>query len=155
MKQIDKHIPSPKDIFPLGSAEATILGPIDIRLAQDNVNNSSIVLRIVYGNTSFLFTGDAEEEEELSIVKSHTRIRSTLIKVGHHGSNSSTVEAFIDAVRPKVAIISVGSDNSYGHPHDAVLRRIQRYTPDIYRTDLSGEIICISDGSSLSIATER
>ena len=148
-------IPSPRDSFYLGSAEVTILGPIDMSLAQGNVNNSSIILRIVYGNTSFLFTGDAEEEEELSIVSSRIRIKSTLIKVGHHGSNSSSTVEFINAVRPKVAIISVGKGNDYGHPHEAALKRIQTYASEIYRTDLQGEIICTSDGSNLSIKTER
>lgn len=151
----DITIPSPGDTFHLGSAEVAILGPVDMRLAQDNVNNSSIVLRIVYGNTSFLFTGDAEKEEELSIVGSRRRIRSTLIKVGHHGSNSSSSAKFMAAVRPKVAVISVGKDNDYNHPHDAAIKRIQKYAAEIYRTDLQGGIVCTSDGSSLSITTER
>ncbi|SHI24644.1 competence protein ComEC [Butyrivibrio fibrisolvens DSM 3071] len=144
-------VPKAGDTFGLGSATVQIVGPIDMSLAEDNVNNSSIVLRIKYGSTSFLITGDAEEAEELSIVKSRFNIKSDVMKIGHHGSNTSTSEEFIKAVDPDYCIISVVEDNAYGHPHDVVLDRIEEYGAQIYRTDLYGEITCISDGKEISL----
>lgn len=148
-------VPTPGDTFSLGRATVTILGPIDKSLAVENVNNSSIVLRIVYGETSFLFTGDAEEAEELSLGHSNTELRSTLLKVGHHGSYTSSCENFIKAVSPEYAVISVGKDNEYGHPHDGPLSRLLKYCDAIYRTDLNGEIVVTSDGRTLSFSVER
>ena len=131
-------VPKAGEIFSLGSATVQIVGPIDMNLAENNVNNSSIVLHIKYGATSFLITGDAEEAEELSIVESSFDIKSNVMKIGHHGSYTSTSEAFIKAVGPEYCIISVGEDNVYGHPHDEVMDRIEKYGAQIYRTDLNG-----------------
>ena len=103
-------VPKAGEIFSLGSATVQIVGPIDMSLAEDNINNSSIVLHIKYGSTSFLITGDAEE---LSIVESHFDIKSNVMKIGHHGSYTLTSEAFIKAVGPEYCIISVGEDNAY------------------------------------------
>lgn len=142
-------IPSPGETLELGSATVTFLAPIDMSLAETNVNNSSIILRIVYGKTSFLFTGDAEIEEELSLLKAGTDIQSTVLKVGHHGSYTSSSEEFLAAIDPDYAVISVGMGSEYGHPHDAALERISKFCPVIYRTDLNGEVICYSDGLKL------
>lgn len=148
-------VPAPGDMFSLGQATVTILAPIDSSLAIENINNSSIVLRIEYGDTSFLFTGDAEEAEELSIIEARSNIRSTLLKVGHHGSYTSSSEKFLKAVSPEYAIISVGENNEYGHPHEGPLERLTQYCSTIYRTDINGEIICTSDGHVLTFITER
>ena len=148
-------IPSAGDTFTFGNATVTIMGPVDSSLAKDNENNTSIVLKVTYGNTSFLFTGDAEEDEELSIVKSGYDIRSTVLKVAHHGSYTSTSESFLDAVKPDYCIISVGKDNLYGHPHDAVLDRIEECGAKIYRTDELGEIVCRSDGKTVFFSNEE
>ena len=113
-------VPSAGDCFELGNAKVTILAPIDMTLAAINENNSSIILRIEYGSTSFLFTGDAEIDEERSVVESQQVLQSTLLKVGHHGSYTSTSEEFLKAVNPEFAVISVGANNDYGHPHDRV-----------------------------------
>ena len=145
-------VPSAGDCFELGNAKVTILAPIDMTLAVLNENNSSIILRIEYGSTSFLFTGDAEIDEELSVVESQQVLQSTLLKVGHHGSYTSTSEDFLKAVNPEYAIISVGSNNEYGHPHDIVLNRLSKYCQEIYRTDIVGEIICSSDGEKLTFS---
>jgi competence protein ComEC len=99
-----------------------------------------------------LFTGDAEIDEELSVVESQQVLQSTLLKVGHHGSYTSTSEDFLKAVNPEYAIISVGSNNEYGHPHDIVLNRLSKYCQEIYRTDIVGEIICSSDGEKLTFS---
>lgn len=145
-------VPSAGDCFELGNAKVTIFAPIDMTLAALNENNSSIILRIEYGSTSFLFTGDAEIDEELSVVESQQVLQSTLLKVGHHGSYTSTSEDFLKAVNPEYAIISVGSNNEYGHPHDIVLNRLSKYCQEIYRTDIVGEIICSSDGEKLTFS---
>jgi competence protein ComEC len=116
-------------------------------LAETNTNNSSIVLRIEYGSTSFLFTGDAEAEEEMSILSENFDIQSTVLKVGHHGSYTSTSAEFLAAVNPEYAVISVGEGNEYGHPHDEPLARLRSQCGSVYRTDLDGEIVCTSDGT--------
>lgn len=148
-------IPSAGDNFMLGHAEVTILAPINMELAQNNANNSSIVLQIVYGNTSFIITGDAEDVEEQTILKAGYDIKSTVLRVGHHGSNTSTSEDFLMAVDPDYSVISVGKENQYDHPHEEVLQRLQDSGTVIYRTDLNGEIDCISDGESVTFKTER
>ena len=119
---VDITVPQPGDKFDLGSAEVTVLGPVE---AYTEVNNTSLVLRIVYGRTSFLFTGDMEQEAEKALVASGRWLASTVLKVGHHGSDSSSSYAFLQAVRPRYAVISVGEDNEYGHPDAAVLQRLE------------------------------
>lgn len=143
-------VPSPGDTIMLGVAKITFIGPVDMSLAEINHNNASIILRIEYGSTSFLFTGDAEIEEEISVIGTRSELRSTLLKVGHHGSYTSSSEAFVAAVDPDYAVISVGKDNEYGHPHNVVLERLQNYCPVIYQTNLLGEIVCYSDGATLT-----
>lgn len=148
-------VPSAGDCFELGNAKVTILAPIDMTLAAINENNSSIILRIEYGSTSFLFTGDAEIDEERSVVESQQVLQSTLLKVGHHGSYTSTSEEFLKAVNPEFAVISVGANNDYGHPHDIVLNRLSLYCQQIYRTDVVGEIVCCSDGEKLTFSFKQ
>lgn len=147
-------VSSPGDTIRLGIAKITFIGPVDMSLAEINHNNASIILRIEYGATSFLFTGDAEIEEELSVIGTGTELGSTLLKVGHHGSYTSSSEAFIAAVDPDYAIISVGEDNEYGHPHEIALERLKQYCMEIYRTDVRGEIVCYSDGTDLTFYFE-
>ena len=141
-------IPAAGDSFDLGSAAVTFLGPIS---ASDNLNDTSLVLRIVYGETSFLFAADAERDEEIEILESGRTVRSTLLKVGHHGSETSTSLPFATAVDARYAVISVGP-NDYGHPSETVLDRLAKC--EIYRTDLDGTIICTSNGKELEFKTE-
>lgn len=145
-------VPSIGETFLLGNATVTVVGPV---FQSTSDNNNSIVLRIDFGNTSFLFTGDAEEEEEFSILKSGANIRSTILKVAHHGSSSSCSDCFLDAVQPTYAVISVGKDNSYFHPTNATLDKIKQRDITLYRTDLQGTIICSSDGNSVSFHVEK
>ena len=142
-------IPKAGDIFSLGDATVEIVAPIDMTLAESNTNNSSIVLRITYGDTSFLLMGDAETEEERSILDAGCNIKSTVLKVGHHGSSTSTSLDFLTAVSPEDCVISTGINNSYGHPNEDVLERIDSIGATIYRTDLDGDIICMSDGKKV------
>lgn len=140
-------IPSVGDTFSLGDAEVTVIA---VNSVPDDTNNTSIVLRIVYGETSFLFTGDAEEPAEDVILQSGQDIQSTVLKVGHHGSRTSTSEAFLDTVNPAYAVISCGKDNSYGHPHDITLAKLQSKDIEVFRTDEMGDIYCTSDGKDVT-----
>ncbi len=117
-----------------------------------SLNNYSLVLKLVYGNTKFLFTGDAEELSENEI---NTDISADVIKIGHHGSNTSTSAKFLAKVNPKYAIISVGENNSYNHPSIETIEKIKQYTNNIYRTDLNGTIIIKSNGIDINAILER
>ena len=144
-------IPKAGDSFMLGSSVVTILG---VNASQE-VNDTSIVLKIEYGETSFLFTGDAERAAEQVLVDSGVDLSATVLKVGHHGSETSTGYVFLREVMPKYAVISVGEDNSYGHPTEDVLSRFRDADVTVYRTDMQGDIYCTSDGSSVSFSTEK
>ncbi len=150
---VEITVPAAGGSFSLGSASVQILGPI--RLDAPDPNNTSIVLRVVYGNTSFLFTGDAEREEEQDILAAGYELESTVLKVGHHGSETSTTYPFLREIMPQYAVISVGADNSYGHPTEETLSRLRDAGAQVYRTDLQGDIVCTSDGETVSFAVER
>ncbi len=146
-------VPSAGDRFMLGSASVQVVGPV--RPDTDEPNNTSLVLRIVYGETSFLFTGDAEKEEEEDILAAGYELDSDVLKVGHHGGSASTTDLFLQAVSPQYAVISVGKGNSYGHPSNEVLKRLDGAGAQVYRTDLQGDIVCISDGKAVQFSVER
>lgn len=145
-------IPSPGDSFMLGSASVTIIGPLS---SSDEPNNTSIVLKIQYGKTSFLFTGDAELDEETEILDAGYDISCTVLKTGHHGSSTSTGYRWLREAAPEYAVISVGADNSYGHPHESTLSRFRDAEVTVFRTDLQGHIICRSDGETVTFEVER
>lgn len=145
-------VPAAGDSFSLGSATVKILAPIS---KSDDPNNMSIVVRIVYGDTSFLFTGDAEREEEQDILNVGYDLESTVLKVGHHGSANSTSYPFLREIMPEYAVISVGSGNSYGHPTEEALSRLRDADVKVFRTDMQGHIICTSDGNSVSFTVEK
>jgi len=144
-------IPSVGDTFNVGSATVQFLSPA---YQYTDTNDTSIVVRIVYGNTSFLFTGDAEWEPEHDMVDSGFDLSATLLKVGHHGSDTSTSYVFLREIMPQYAVISVGADNTYGHPTEDTLSRLRDADVIVYRTDLQGDIICYSDGTNLTFETE-
>lgn len=157
VKYLDKQgvsitVPRAGDTFSLGSAQAQIVGPIR---SSDEPNNTSIVLRLVYGETSFLFTGDAEREEEQDILAAGYTLDSTVLKVGHHGSDTSTSYPFLREIMPQYAVISVGAGNSYGHPTEAALSRLRDAGVTVYRTDLQGEIHCVSDGKNVTFQVKK
>ncbi len=121
---------------------------------KDNLNNTSIVFKLIYGQTSFLFVGDAEAPVEKYLLKKMAAgavesLRADVLKAGHHGSHSSTGEEFLNAVKPRMAIISAGRGNDYGHPHLRTLRRLERHSVQIYRTDTMGDIKLVSDGEKI------
>ena len=144
-------IPNAGDRFTLGSAQVQILGPVQ---KSNDPNNMSLVLRVQYGQTSFLFTGDAEREEEQDILALGLPLNSTVLKVGHHGSENSTTYPFLREVMPDYAVISVGNGNSYGHPTEATLSRLRDAGVQVLRTDRSGTIICTSDGQAVTFSAE-
>lgn len=117
-----------------------------------NLNNYSIVLKITYGDVSFLYTGDVEEE---SLDEITSDIHADVLKVGHHGSDTSTSKTFLDKVQPKYAVISVGEKNSYGHPAASTIELLQEYTNNIYRTDINGTVVISTDGVNINVRTER
>lgn len=119
----------------------------------DDTNDYSAVLRLVYGKNSFLFTGDAETQSETEMLRLGSQLKANVLKVGHHGSRTSSTAAFLKLVAPKYAIISVGKDNSYGHPTGEALARLGSVGATIYRTDESGTIVCGSDGETITFKT--
>ena len=129
---------------------AVMVGPVKDTYEEDN--NYSAVIKITFGNTSFLMTGDAESESEQDMINSGANLQSTVLKVGHHGSKYSTSDEFLSAVRPEYAVISVGH-NSYGHPTAEVLNRLKAHGVKIFRTDTQGTITAISDGKSVKFNT--
>lgn len=145
--------PKTGDYVSLGSSTVEFLAPIDEK--GKDTNNTSIVLKITYGDTSFLFTGDAEREEEEEILASGADLKSTVLKTGHHGSNTSTSYPFLREVMPQYAIISCGKDNSYGHPHEETLSKFSDAGVEVLRTDESGHIVIKSDGKTLTFVTEK
>lgn len=147
-----KH-PNVGDEIQLGSSMVEFLGPVDEN--GKDLNSTSIVLKITYGNTSFLFTGDAESDEEEEILNSGADLKSTVLKVGHHGSRTSTSYPFLREVMPQYAVISVEKGNSYGHPNEETLSKLSDAGVEVYRTDESGDIVMTSDGNSISITTSK
>ena len=145
------EVPQTGDSWTLGSASVQIIGPVQ---TYSDPNNGSLVLRVDYGGTSFLFTGDMEQTAEADLMDSGANVRADVLKVGHHGSPTSSSEAFLEAVAPSIAVISVGEDNDYGHPSADVLARLEALGTTIYRTDTQGEIIITSDGQALTVTTD-
>jgi len=117
----------------------------------DDLNNYSIVMKVTYKETCFLFTGDAEKLSEEEMLKRNYDLRADVLKVGHHGSNSGTSEEFLSAVSPKYAIISVGKNNDYGHPHKETLERLAAHGVEVYTTADNGKILVTSDGKNIKV----
>ncbi len=145
--------PDDGDNFMLGSAQVEILGPVNEK--GKDINSTSIVLRIDYGETSFLFTGDAESDEEGDIIENSGNLKATVLKVGHHGSDTSTSYQFLREVMPMYSVISVGKDNSYGHPDESIISRLEDSGTKILRTDECGDIIMTSDGKNIDVNTSK
>lgn len=145
-------IPTPDMEFSIGSADCTILA---VNTVENDPNNSSIVMKIVYENTAFLFSGDAEQEVETAIIEAGYDISCTVIKIPHHGSDSSLSYRWLNESKPKYGIISVGKDNQYGHPTENTLSKLRDADVIVYRTDMQGHIICISDGNDVEFVIQK
>ena len=146
------EVPAVGTTWPLGGATVTMVGPV---AQYSDTNDTSIVLRIEYGSTSFLLTGDMEKTAETDLVNSGVNLRADVLQVGHHGSSTSTGYLFLNSVLPEMAVISCGVNNKYGHPHEETLSILRDAGVDVYRTDLQGTITIGSDGQSFTVGTER
>lgn len=130
-----------------------LIGPVGS--GYDDLNSYSIVARLVSGNYSFLFTGDMESDAEQEMADSWIDVRADVLKVAHHGSSSSSTKAFIGRVGAEYAVISVGEDNSYGHPTNEVLKRLSAFGYEILITMEYGDIVFVTDGNELSYVTTK
>jgi len=138
------------------AAEVRILSPLPGK-TYDDLNNTSIVCRVRFGDTSILLTGDAESIAERDMLETLPAelLRATVLKAGHHGSNSSSSPDFLDAVSPKAAVISCGLDNAYGHPHEETLESLAQRDIRVYRTDQDGTVHITLDGKGYTVETEK
>ena len=146
------EVPAVGTVWPLGSATVTLLGPVK---QYDETNDTSLVLRIDYGSTSFLLTGDMESDAERDLVESGANLKADVLQVGHHGSSTSSSYIFLNAVLPEMGIISCSVNNKYGHPHEETLSILRDAGVGVYRTDLMGTITIGSDGANYTVSSEH
>lgn len=147
-KKITVTTPVVGSSFKLGDAVCTIVGPVNTD--PNDLNTYSIVLKVTYGNNSFLFTGDAVKSNELGMIKAGYDLSADVLKVGHHGVFTSTTQKFLDKVNPKYAVISVGAGHLKGPPAPEVLARLYNNKINTFRTDINGSIVCTSNGSEIT-----
>lgn len=121
----------------------------------DDLNNYSVVIKLTYGTTSYLFTGDAEKEAELDILENGADVDADVLKVGHHGSSTSSCDEFYEAVSPEICVIQCGEGNSYGHPHKEIMGTINSSGAKVYRNDTDGTVIVYSDGDEIFVKTSK
>ena len=148
-------VPAPGDQFHLGSATCTVLGPVK---EYEDPNHTSIVLKVSYGDSDFLFTGDSEvgpENDMIDYWGENFNWEMEVLKVGHHGSDTSSGYRFVYEVSPTYGVISVGEDNDYGHPHEEPLSRLKDAGLVIFRTDYLGHVIAQTDGKDISFTWEN
>ena len=145
-------LPVSGTVLTLGDAQITILGPLK---SYAETNDTSIVLKAVYGETSFLFTGDMEQEAEHDLLEAGLDLKADVLKVGHHGSHTSTGYRFLYEVEPTYAVISVGTGNDYGHPHKEPMSRLEHAGCTILRTDRLGHIVAQTDGQTVSFTWQN
>lgn len=148
-------VPAEGDTLRLGGAEVTVLCCWPEAVGYGRVNDASIVLRIDYGGTRFLFMGDAEEWTENSLLDAGADLRADVLKVAHHGSRYSTSAAFLEAVSPAWAVITAGAGNEFGHPHAETLERLAARGCTVLRTDTDGAVVLISDGAGIRAKDEK
>jgi competence protein ComEC len=134
--------------FALGDIEFFCYGPVK---EYEEINSNSVVLKMVYGNVKALFAGDAESDAERDMMAAGYDLRADVYKVSHHGSRTSSSKEFVQTIAPGIAIISCGKNNEYGHPHEETLKTLNNEKITVYRTDLSGTIILITNGESIDV----
>ncbi len=141
------------DTISLGDLNFDVLHPSSMQ--GEDLNDNSLVLRLVYGNIAFLFTGDAQSNAEADMVSSGSILKADILKVGHHGSRSSSSSIFLQAIQPAVAIYMAGAGNDYGHPHQETLAALKSIGAQIYGTDINGSITVTTDGNSYSVELSK
>ncbi|UOB76629.1 S-layer homology domain-containing protein [Bacillus sp. ZJS3] len=140
--------------LPINGLNSQFLAPV--KEYGNDLNEWSAVLKVTHGSKSFLFTGDAESKSEKDMVATYgSSLKSDVLKPGHHGSKTSSSQPFLDAVKPSIAVISAGAGNRYGHPTQETLAKLNAMSVKVYRTYLNGTVIINSDGSNISVRTER
>lgn len=148
----DYYEPRAGDEFEIGPLKIDVLHPSNI---SGKLNEESISLLFTYGDMKFVFTGDAGKKEEIEMIDRGIDMKADILSLGHHGSDTSTDQAFIHAVDPEIAIYSAGTGNSYGHPHPEVVSRVQDAGITLYGTDVHGTILVTTDGSEYTITTKE
>jgi competence protein ComEC len=146
------------NVIDLGDgANLTIVYPLESIAGKEieKTNDNSAVLILKYGELEVLLTGDIETKGERAMLLENVNINADVLKIGHHGSKTSTSEEFLSAVSPEVAVIQVGAKNRYGHPTEEVLERLENYDINIYRNDLNGDIKLVSDGVNYLISSQK
>lgn len=151
-KELEVVKPLPQESFQLGDAAVSFL---NVLTEAGNANDLSLVLRIDYGGSSALLTADIEGNAETAMVQAGIPLKADLLKVAHHGGNTSTCESFLNAVSPQYAVISVGAGNKHGHPHRETLSSLANRNVTVYRTDLFGTVVCISDGEGWTFEVSK
>lgn len=146
-KGLKLYAPTVNEEFIFQDSKFIVLAPNSSK--YDDINNYSIVIKLIYNDTSYLFTGDAESLSEKEMLENNLDLSADVLKIGHHGSKSSTSQDFLNAVNPKYAVISVGKDNDYGHPKASVMNRLKKSNISVYRTDELGTITLTSDGKNI------
>lgn len=141
--QLTLEVPDQGVQYRLGDARFEFIGPLE---DHNNVNDDSLVMRLTYGDTNFLFTGDMTADAEKELIEDVENVKCDVLKVGHHGSSGSSCYQFLYEAEPKIAVISCGRDNDYGHPHEETLGRLKDAGVTVYRTDELGSIVIFSDG---------
>ncbi|WP_245830945.1 MBL fold metallo-hydrolase [Sediminibacillus massiliensis] len=144
--------PRAGDVYDIGPLEINVLYPDTI---TGKTNQESISLKLSYGETEFIFTGDAETEQEREMIESGTDLDADILQLGHHGSDTSTSKAFLKAVTPEVAVYSAGADNPYGHPASEVIQRIGKLGAKLYGTDIHGTVIVETNGEEYQVTTKK
>lgn len=148
----DYYEPRAGEEFEIGSLLLEVLHPEEL---TGDLNNGSIAVQVHFGDVSFLMMGDAEAEAEEEIIERSAHLQSTILRVGHHGSSTSTTPAFLEAVKPEAGIYSAGRENEYGHPHAEVVELFQEKNIPLYGTDQHGKIVVETDGTSYEIILEH
>lgn len=148
--KVDEAVPG--ETYTLGTAQLQILAPLE---EDEDANAISVVTRLTFGKRAFLFTGDAESPVEGQMIAQGYNLKADVLKVGHHGSRTSSSAAFLRAVAPQYAVVTCGEDNRYNHPHDEAMKRLTAADVEYYRADLYGDIVFTTDGTSLTLKTQK
>lgn len=153
LRDKNMHLEKPPvgESFELGNMNFQILGPLK---PYDSMNNNSIVVKLSYGDNSFLFTGDAEKDAEKDILKANYDLRCDVLKVGHHGSATSTTQAWLNAINPRFAVVSVGPDRN-NLPKADTIKRLKSSGAEVYRTDLNGTVVFCSNGKDIRVSVGK
>jgi competence protein ComEC len=149
---VNYHEPRMGEGYKMGPLQIDVLYPSSI---TEDDNGESISLKLTYGSVRFIFTGDANKDDELKMINSGIDMRVDIVQLGHHGSDTSTHQTFLDKVNPAVAIYSASVDNSYGHPHAEVVSRVNNHGIKLYGTDVHGTIIVKTNGKKYTIMTKK